>query len=207
MDIREILQFMHEVEKLKIELRHSRLSNGRQESVAEHTWRVALMALLIVPKLNTKLDLLKVLKMALIHDLNEAYIGDVPAFAKNHASHKDEERKNMQALLEKYPNSLMQEFCNLWEEYQKAETTEAKFVKALDKMEVRLQHNEASISSWEDIEFIRSQYSADKYCEFDEFIKELNEQIKKESAEKISSESDKNIVEIKERAKEPKSIS
>jgi putative hydrolases of HD superfamily len=204
MDIKAILQFLHEVEKLKVELRHSWLSNGRQESVAEHTWRVALMALLIAPNLTTKPDLLKVLKMALIHDLNEAYIGDVSAFAKNHASHKDDEKKNMQSLMKKYQGSLMQEFCNLWEEYQNSETIEAKFVKALDKLEVRLQHNEANISTWEDIEFIRSQYAADKYCEFDEFIKELNEQIKKESAEKIINESDKNIGEIKQKAKKRK---
>jgi putative hydrolase of HD superfamily len=80
MSLSQILQFLHEIEQLKKELRHSRLSDGRQESVAEHTRRMSLMAILLAPHLTKPVDMLHVLKMIIIHDINEAYVGDVPAF-------------------------------------------------------------------------------------------------------------------------------
>lgn len=74
MNLSEILQLLHEVEQLKKELRHSWLSDGRQESVAEHTWRMSLMAILLQPHLIQSVDMLKVMKMITIHDINEAYV-------------------------------------------------------------------------------------------------------------------------------------
>jgi putative hydrolase of HD superfamily len=75
-----ILEIVKLGEKLKCELRHSWLSDGRQESVAEHTWRVSLMAMLLEPYLDNKLDIVKLLKMIIIHDLVEAEAKDIPAF-------------------------------------------------------------------------------------------------------------------------------
>lgn len=196
MNISQIIQFLHEVEKLKQELRHSWLKDWRQESVAEHTWRVALMALLIYSQLSQKVDLLKVLKMAIIHDINEAYVGDVPAFASNHYSQKDDELNNIKLLLERFQSPIMQDIHDIWMEFEEQKTYESKFVKALDKIECRIQHNEADISTWSDIEFPRSLYAADKFCEFDEFIKEFNESIKEESKNKIINESDRDIEDI-----------
>lgn len=74
MTLIQILQLLHEVEQLKKELRHSWLSDGRQESVAEHTWRMSLMAMLLQSHLIQSVDMLKVMKMITIHDINEAYV-------------------------------------------------------------------------------------------------------------------------------------
>jgi putative hydrolases of HD superfamily len=201
MDLNQILDFLHFSEGLKKELRHSWLSNGRQESVAEHTWRMMLMAILLESKIDSKLDLLKVLKMIIIHDIAEITVGDsVPYEKQKHEMHKKLEEQEMSRLKEKFKSNVMGEIYDLWIEYSKGETLEAEFAKALDKLEVRLQHNEAEMSSWNDIEFIRSQYAADKYCEFDNIINEFNIMVKEESAKKITKESTKDIKGIQEKA-------
>ena len=87
-DIENILSFLKLSERLKCELRHSWLSNGRQESVAEHSYQMALMAILIHPHLDQKPNLEKTLKMALVHDLVEAIVGDVPFLKKVNAKKK-----------------------------------------------------------------------------------------------------------------------
>lgn len=145
------------------------------------------MAMLLAPHLHVHINLERVLKMALVHDINEAYVGDVPAqFAAEHAKQSAREHANMQDLIERFAHIGMQDIADLWEEYERAETWEAKFVKALDKIEVRLQHNENPIDTWSEIEFPRALYAADKYCQFDAFIQDFNEQVKAESATKIS---------------------
>src|SRR6056297_1491823 len=79
-ELTKVLKLLNLAEKLKFELRHSWLSNGRQESVAEHSWRLALMVVLLAPHLGEPVNMEKALKMALIHDLVEAEAGDVPVF-------------------------------------------------------------------------------------------------------------------------------
>ncbi len=78
--LKNVLELIKLGEKLKMELRHSWLSNGRRESVAEHTWRLALMAMAIEPYLPNQVNSEKLLKMIIIHDLVEAYAKDIPAF-------------------------------------------------------------------------------------------------------------------------------
>jgi putative hydrolases of HD superfamily len=200
MEIKETLDLIHYVEKLKDELRHNWTSKDRQESVAEHCWRMSVMALLLLPKLDKKISSEKVMKMISIHDFGEIVAGDVPA--------QDSDAKKQQEIIEKdsmiklkqvHNDPITDEIFSLWEEYEKRETLEAKFVKALDKLEVRIQHNESPIQRWSDIEFERSQYVADKFVEYDSFLKEFNKLVKKESAEKIKNESDKNFEEILEK--------
>src|SRR6185436_19012210 len=77
--ITSILNVLTLAERLKFELRHSYTSSGRQESVAEHTWRMSLMAVLIEPLLQHKVDSAKLLKMIIIHDLVEAEARDISA--------------------------------------------------------------------------------------------------------------------------------
>ena len=197
MTTRDLLTFLHDIEGLKIELRHSWLSDGRQESVAEHSWRICLMTLLLSPKLDNKIDVQKAIKMAIVHDLNEAFVGDVPAFLiEQNKKRNIKEGENILKLKKKYNSPSMDEICSLWQEYEASETNEAKFVKALDKLEVRVQHNEAKIDTWNQVEFSRSQFAADKYCEFDSFLSEFNELVKEESRQKIINESSKNIKEV-----------
>lgn len=193
----DILEFIHHTEKLKQELRHSWLFNGRQESVAEHTWRLALMVMLMAPNLDQKINLPRAIKMAVIHDINEAAVGDVPAFLiEESKNQKKLEEKNIIGLKNKYNSSVMDEIYELWKEYEDEKTTEAKFVKALDRLEARIQRNEAKIDTWNEVEYERSQFSADKYCEFDSFLKVFNKLVKEESKEKIIKESSKNFDDI-----------
>ncbi len=187
--ISQILEMLHIAEKLKMELRHSWLSNGRQESSAEHSWRVCLMLLLLAPETGLKIDVLKALKMAAIHDLVEADGYDIPAYEK----HRKEEKKRVElAAAKKYKKLLNSpagdEIYELWQEYEKRESVEAKLVKALDSLEVRIQHNESSLDYWIDIEYPRSLYAADDETKIDEFLKEFNEQIKQESRDKMIAE-------------------
>ncbi|MBI2085637.1 MAG: HD domain-containing protein [Candidatus Aenigmarchaeota archaeon] len=182
----KILAFLHLAEKLKIELRHSWLSNNTQESVAEHTWRTALMAILLEPHLENPVNLEKVLKMVIIHDIVEAQAGDIPAFEKNR---KEEKIKNEQKAIENIKkmlgNKTGDEIHDLWSEFENSQTIESKFVKALDRIEVLIQHNEADIKTWNEIEHSYNLMSSDKYCEFDKAIKMFNEMVKKDSMGKL----------------------
>lgn len=205
MEIKEILDFVHHVEKLKQILRHSWLSDGRQESVAEHTWRMSLMAILLVPELERKVDLCKALKMIAVHDLSEVDTVDVPAFLKSkRKKQKEIEKESMRKLKEKYDDPVIDEIYDLWWEYEEGKTPEAKFAKALDKVELRIQHNEADIKTWNNVEFPRALYVAEKFCEHDRFLKEFNESVVEESIKKIKRESSKNIKEIERLAEKLK---
>jgi len=191
--MQDILSFLHESESVKKELRHSWLSNSRQESVAEHTRRMSLMAIVIAPELNHELDMSLVMKYIAIHDLSEWYVWDVPAQHKKR-NHKELEYKAMEELRKNYKNSQgIQSICDMRFEYEKKNSIEAKFVNALDKLEVRIQHNEANIDTWTHVEYVRSQYAADKHCSYNDFISSFNALIKKESENKIKNESNKNI--------------
>ena len=189
MNAREVLNFLHEVENLKKELRHSWMSNGRHESVAEHTWRVCMMAMLMEHSLDESIDMERVLKIAIVHDISEVYIGDIPAFSAGYKYQKEQEKECIQRLRERFPDSeATQEICDMWDEYAAQISLESRFVKALDKLEVRIQHNEANIATWNELEFPRSQYTADRFCAYDTFLTEFNELVKVESKEKIINE-------------------
>ena len=203
MDAKQILKLIHFSERLKNELRHSWTSKDRQESVAEHTWRMSLMASLIAPKLNEKVDLTKVLKMIIIHDLSEAFVGDTPAFMLKEKEAKEIlEKGAMEKMKLEYNDKVVDEIAELWKEYTDRKTPEAKFATALDKMEVRIQHNESTMDRWNEVEYPRSQFAADKYCNYDKFLKELNELVKEESKNKIIKESKKDFSKVKKEAED-----
>src|SRR5206468_2698482 len=147
-----ILDVLHIAERLKHEMRHSWLANGRQESVAEHTWRVALMVIMVAPYLDQTVDIEKCLKLALLHDLAEAETGDIPVFENQQRDRKQAKYYNEQRAILHIKSMLNdevgQQIYELWEEYERQECYEAKFVRALDKLEVQLQHNEADLSTW-----------------------------------------------------------
>lgn len=151
------------------------------------------MAMLLSPKLDNPIQIEKVLKMVVVHDLSEVMVGDMPAFAEGREAHQKVEEEAMKRLVSRYNNKVVSEIVALWHEFEEGTTPEAKFAKALDKLEVRIQHNESKLTTWNDEEFIRSQYAADKYCGYDSFLNAFNELVKKESLDKISQESDKDV--------------
>ncbi|PAE07160.1 HAD family hydrolase [Terribacillus saccharophilus] len=187
--MRGIMQVLRLAEKLKFEMRHSWLSNGRQESVAEHTWSVGLMAVLIEPYIEEKLNMAKLLKMITIHDLVEAEAKDVPAFDTLFDMGRKEQKQlaestamdNIRAMLEEEPGKELQA---LWLEFEAKQTFEAKVANALDKLEAQLQHNEASMDTWLEIEK-EMVYLLKPHSEFHPVLDELRQVIVAEAEEKM----------------------
>jgi putative hydrolase of HD superfamily len=191
-DLTQILRFLDIAERLKFELRHSWLSNGRQESVAEHTWRLSLMLMLLAPILKQPIDIVKCLKMAIIHDLAEAEAGDVPVF--NYATEgglKDRfavESAALDTILAQVPSEIRDEFRSLWLEFEDQSTYGAKVVKALDKLEVQIQHNEATLRSWEHHEklMVFQPRWMTTYCQIDPTLTCLADLVRREAEKKLA---------------------
>lgn len=139
----QIIRFLQGVERLKFETRHAWSSTGRHESIAEHSWRLAMLVLALEPEFPT-VNMDRVLRMAVIHDLGEAIDGDVSA--KYESATPEEKLQREEAAMEKLLAPLEQpargEIFDLWEEYNRAATAEARMTKAIDKLETILQHNQ-----------------------------------------------------------------
>ena len=144
-DLKGRLAFIQEAERLKSVLRSAHTSTGRQESTAEHTWRLCLLAMTFQDLLGP-LDFERVLKLCVVHDLGEAISGDIPAVrqAELGSAKSDQERRDLVALSKTLPAQLQDELLALWEEYEFARTREARVVKALDKIETIIQHNQGA---------------------------------------------------------------
>jgi putative hydrolases of HD superfamily len=137
-----ILTFLRSAERLKDTLRSSHTSSGRAESVAEHTWRLCLMALLLRHEFP-EIDFSKLICICIVHDLGEAVTGDIPAIDQDAAAPKAaEERRGLLAILAPLPDVLQAELVALWDEYESAASAEARLAKALDKLETIMQHNQ-----------------------------------------------------------------
>jgi putative hydrolase of HD superfamily len=189
--ISSILKVLTLAERLKFELRHSYTSNGRQESVAEHTWRMSLMAVLIEPLLKQKVDTARLLKMIILHDLVEAEASDTSALdvLRNPGIKADKierEKRAIENLRLALQDSTGQEIYDLFYEFENKETYESKVASALDKLEVQLQHNHADFSTWEEIEYDMT-YMMDKHVLFDPALLELKAQIEDQATEKMES--------------------
>jgi putative hydrolase of HD superfamily len=187
--INSILKVLKLSERLKFELRHSFTSSGRQESVAEHTWRMSLMAVLIEPLLKQKVDTARLLKMIILHDLVEAEARDISALdvLRNPSLRLQKEEKEKQAienLKQTLKDTNGQEIYDLFYEFEQKQSYEAKVANALDKLEVQLQHNHADFATWEEIEYDMS-YMMDKHVLFDDTLFELKRQIENEAEEKM----------------------
>jgi putative hydrolase of HD superfamily len=185
--VRTLLHFLALTERLKTELRHSWLSDGRQESVAEHCWQMALMAMLAHPELEQPVDLCKTLKMILTHDLVEALTGDVPFFDRSErkALKPERERAAIWEIRARLGEPLGTEIQNLWQEFEAKETPEARFATALDHLEVQIQHNLAGIESWTPIEYDLVYTKMDRHCSFDPFLKALCDGVKAQAEAKM----------------------
>ena len=141
-DLAGILDFLRSAERLKNATRSSRTSEGRHESVAEHSWRLCLMALVLRDD-YPDVDFARLIGICIVHDLGEAIGGDVPAPAQVGRPPKaNQERLDLLTLLASLPVRLRDEIAALWDEYEEARSPEAKLAKALDKLETIMQHNQ-----------------------------------------------------------------
>lgn len=182
MEIRAFLDFLSIAEKLKCNTRHSYTSSGRHESVAEHSWRLALMAYLVKDEFpDVNID--RVIQMCLFHDMGEAVTGDIPAFEKTKQDEAVEDSAVSQ-LLERLPEPYCREVGELFREMQEQQTTEAKLYKALDKLEALIQHNEADLSTWIPLEYDLQMTYGTKECSFAHYINELRNAVREDSIQK-----------------------
>ncbi|MBQ5868137.1 MAG: HD domain-containing protein [Lachnospiraceae bacterium] len=184
MEPRALLEILEVAERLKDATRHCYTSKGRHESVAEHSWMMTLMAFFLREEFpDVNMD--KVIEMCIIHDLGEAFTGDIPAFDKTSADEETEE-----ALLYGWVKSLPEPFAGkmlaLYEEMAKRETKEAKVYKAIDGLEAVIQHNFSDLSTWIKKEYeLNKTYAYDKVA-FSEYLTALRDEVKKDTMEKLN---------------------
>lgn len=183
MDGRTLLNLLHVAERLKDTTRHCDTSGGRRESVAEHSFRLALMAYWMKDEFPG-VDIDKVIKMCLIHDLGEAFTGDVPVFLKTKEDSKREEEL-LQNWLDEIPEPFGGEMKDLYQEMELRETEEAKLYKALDGMEALIQHNEADIETWEENEYDLQMTYCDDRVTFSEYLTKFRQLVREDSIAKI----------------------
>nr|WP_072386522.1 HD domain-containing protein [Hyphomicrobium sp. CS1BSMeth3] len=182
-----ILQFLVIAERIKRELRHSWLSDGRRESVAEHTWHMSLLALLAHRHLEVPVRIEPVLKMIIVHDLVEALAGDVPFFEVGERKQAKAARElaAIEEIRSRVGGETGQEIHDLWHEFEARETLEARFAGALDYLEVQMQHNLADLDTWEPVEYDLVYTKMDKVCAHDAFLVELCGAVKEQAEAKM----------------------
>ena len=183
MQQRELLDFLQKLECLKTNGRHSTTVGGVTETVAAHSWRLAVFALLISPEFP-EIDGNKLIRMCLIHDFGEAITGDIPSFLKTQV-HETTEEDAVQTLIGCLPEPQRGELSALFAEMDAQESKEARLYKALDKLEAVIQHNESDISTWLPLEYdLQQTYATENASEFP-YLKELRALMLADTRKKI----------------------
>ncbi len=185
MSPKELLDILRVAERLKCSTRHCYTTSGRRESVAEHSWRIALMAMLLSGEKEFQdADMDKVIRMCLIHDLGEAFTGDVPTFEKTETDEEKEEVLYAE-WVESFPKVQKLEFQSLLAEMAEQRTVEAKIYKALDKLEAVIQHDESDISTWIPLEYELQLSYGKEQVQFSPYLREFKKVVDEWTREKI----------------------
>ncbi len=185
------IEFIREIDKLKYIFRKTKLINSdRPENDAEHSWHLAVMAIVLAEHSNEPVDLAKVMKMVLIHDIVEIDSGDVFAYdtVKSHDNF-NEELKAAKRIFGILPNEQAEEFINIWIEFEEMKTPESKFARALDRLEPLLQNASNNGGTWRefDVKF-------DKVIEKKKAIKDGSEELWKFAKQLIDESVEKGIL-------------
>lgn len=186
------IQFIKEIDKLKYIFRKTRLiSSDRLENDAEHSWHLAMMAIVLAEYANEPIDITKVIKMVLIHDIVEIDSGDVFAYdtTKNHDNF-EEELKAAKRIFGILPENQAEEFINLWLEFEEMKTPESKFARSLDRLEPLLQNASNNGGTWceYDVKY-------DKVVEKKQVIEEGSAELWKYAKQLIDESVEKGILE------------
>ena len=175
----EFIRILAQAARLKITMRHCYTEEDRKESVADHSWRIALMAMLLNGVEEYRdLDMDKVIRMCLIHDLGESFTGDIPTFEKSGDDADVEDDEPQRA-----------EWTGLLAEMEALQTKEAKLYKALDKLEALISHNESDISTWLPLEYDLQFTYGQENMKFSPYLTEVRAVVDEWSREKIERES------------------
>lgn len=183
MQPRELLNVLQVAERLKDITRHCYTTGGRHESVAEHCWMACLMAFMLKEEFP-EADMDKVIKMLLIHDLGEAFTGDIPVFNKT-AADEEKEEAMLQDWVDSLPEEKAAELTALYREMEERQTLEAKIYKTLDGLEAVIQHNFSPIDTWLPNEYELNQTYAWDRVGFSAYMTELRKEMHKDTLDKI----------------------
>ncbi|MDL2142954.1 HD domain-containing protein [Flavobacterium tructae] len=151
-DLLDQIAFIKEIDKVKYIQRKTKLFHSdRNENDAEHSWHLALMAIVLAEHSDAPIDVLKVVKMVLIHDIVEIDAGDTFIYdsQKNH-SNTDEERLAANRIFGLLPKKQAEELIAIWEEFEAGETNEAKFARSMDRLEPLLQNTSNNGGTWKE---------------------------------------------------------
>lgn len=147
--IEKILGFLVEAEKLKSVLRKTRpVGHDRYENSAEHSWHVCLAALMLKDCANDQIDIDRVLKMLLIHDLGEIDAGDTIVYASDAEDVKAKEQAGIKRLFSMLPEDQATQYESLWIEFEKGDTADALYARAIDRIPPLLQNLHGNGHSW-----------------------------------------------------------
>ena len=185
MSPKEYLAIVHCIAGLKERTRHAWMKSGRQESVAEHSWRMALMAYFLSDRFPDA-DLTRVLLMTLLHDMGEVFTGDIPTFDKTDTDRACEHRLRDEWIAA-LPAPYADEVRALFAEMDAMETAEARLVKALDRMEAVITHNEGDPATWLPLEYDLQRTYGVNEAAFSAVLRELRAEVNNEVDEVISS--------------------
>ena len=183
MDTHSLIGFLRVMARLKDAPRHCWTPGGRRESVAEHSWRVSLMAMLMKDEFPG-VDIDKVVRMCLVHDIGEAITGDIPTFLKTDADRVVEGRE-VDALIGGLPAPWPRELGALFDEMEALQSPEAKLYKALDRMEAIQSHNESGADTWLPLEYDLNLTYGEKEAAFSPFLTALRAEMRRETEEII----------------------
>ena len=190
MNPEQFLRILSQAGRLKTTTRHCYTESDRKESVADHSWRIALMAMLMTGIEEYRdLDMNKVIRMCLIHDLGESFTGDIPTFEKTDADSGVEDDL-LGNWVHTFPEPQRSEWTQLLSEMEALETRESKLYKALDKLEALISHNESDIRTWLPLEYDLQLTYGRENIQFSKYLKELRALIDDWTREKIAAESD-----------------
>lgn len=170
--LQQQVDFIHEIDKVKYIQRRTKLFNSdRPENDAEHSWHLSLMAIVLAGHSNEPIDLLKVIKMLLIHDVVEIDSGDIFLY-DSVVGHSNTEAETIAArrIFGLLPGDQAEELIAIWEEFEAGETAEAKFARAMDRFEPLLQNRSNNGGTWKEFNV-----TYDKVVEKKSIIKEGSE--------------------------------
>ena len=183
MEARELLEAMAVAVRLKDTTRHCYTEKGRHESVAEHCWMAALMAFFLQEEFP-EADMDKVIRMCLIHDLGEAFTGDIPTFEKTEENERTEEQL-LREWVAALPKVCRDEMTALYDEMERRESVEAEIYKAIDNLEAVIQHNFSDLSTWIPREYELNKTYGDDKVAFSPYLTALREEVRQDTLRKI----------------------
>lgn len=186
MDAKKLLEVMHVAARLKDTPRHCFTPDGRRESVAEHSWRAALMAYFMKDEFP-QADFDKIIAMLLIHDLGECFTGDIPVFDKTQGDEETEARL-LNEWVAALPLPFSEELAALYREMEERQTLEARIYKCIDGLEAVIAHNESDLSTWLPNEYELNRSYCEDRVQFSDYLVALRRAIREETERKIETE-------------------